>query len=266
VIPVNATVLRAIVPRFSGAKAEAQARIIDAIDGTIQSSLAQHKIDTRLRIAHFLAQIVHESAGMRTTEEFASGEKYEGRRDLGNVRPGDGPRYKGRGLIQLTGRANYKRFGEKLRIPLEDEPARAAEPGLSLTIACEYWSDRKVNPFCDADDLIAVTRKVNGGLIGLDDRRQYLVKAKAALANVEALLVAADAPADARPVLRRGSRGDAVGELQTLLRKAGFLLAVDQDFGPATELAVMSVQKDARLTPAGIVDPPTWRAIEKRAA
>jgi putative chitinase len=167
VIPVDAEVLRAIVPRFSGAKAEAQARIISAIDGAMQGTLAQYKINTRLRIAHFLAQIIHESAGLRATEEFASGEAYEGSADLGNVKRGDGPRYKGRGLLQLTGRANYKRLGDKLRIPLEEEPARAAEPLLSLTIACEYWTDRKINPSCDADDLITVTRKVNGGLRGL---------------------------------------------------------------------------------------------------
>jgi putative chitinase len=232
----------------------------------MQSTLAQYKINTRLRIAHFLAQIIHESAGLRATEEFASGEAYEGSADLGNVKRGDGPRYKGRGLLQLTGRANYKRLGDKLRIPLEEEPGRAAEPLLSLTIACEYWTDRKINPNCDADDLITVTKKVNGGLRGLPDRRQLLMKAKAALARVEGIVVASSAPADAKPVLRRGSQGDAVGELQTLLRKAGFPLAIDQDFGAATELAVMGVQKDARLTADGVVDPPTWRAVEKRAA
>jgi putative chitinase len=265
-IPLDAELLRTIVPRFSGAKAEAQARILDTIEGAIQSTLAQYRIDSRLRIAHFLAQVIHESAGLRTTEEFASGQAYEGRVDLGNVRPGDGRRYKGRGLLQLTGRANYKRLGEKLGIRLEQEPALAAEPRLSLTIACEYWTDRKINVNCDADDLIAVTKKVNGGLNGLDDRRRYLVKAKAALARIEGIIVASSAPADAKPVLRRGSQGDAVGELQTLLRKAGFPLAIDQDFGAATELAVMGVQKDARLTADGIVGPTTWRAVEKRAA
>ena len=265
-IPVDAEVLRAIVPRFSGAKAEAQARIIDTIDGTMQSTLAQYKIDTRLRVAHFFAQIIHELAGLRTTEEFASGQTYEGRADLGNVKPGDGRRYKGRGLLQLTGRANYRRFGEKLGVNLEAEPTLAAEPKLSLTIACEYWAHRKINANCDADDLIAVTRKVNGGLNGLADRRQLLVKAKAALARVEGIVVASSTPADAKPVLRRGSQGDAVGELQTLLRKAAFPLAIDQDFGAATELAIMGVQKDARLAADGIVGPTTWRALEKRAA
>ena len=73
-------------------------------------------------IAHFLGQTCHESAGFRTTEEFASGENYEGRADLGNNRPGDGVRYKGRGLLQLTGRANYKVFGDLLGVQLEGNP------------------------------------------------------------------------------------------------------------------------------------------------
>jgi predicted chitinase len=96
-----------------GVLAEAQAGIIGAIEGVIQSTLDQYEIDTRLRVAHFLAQIIHEAAGLSTTEEFASGAAYEGRKDLGNVNPGDGRLYKGRGLLQLTGRANYKRLGER---------------------------------------------------------------------------------------------------------------------------------------------------------
>jgi putative chitinase len=133
---------------------------------------------------------------------------------------------------------------------------------LSLTIACEYWTDRRINAVCDADDLIAVTKKVNGGLNGLADRRQLLVKAKAALARVEGIVVATAAPARSRPTLHRGSQGEAVAELQMLLRNLGFLLAIDQDFGAATELAVMSVQKNAKLKPDGIVGPATWRELD----
>ena len=264
-IAVDGDVLRAIAPKYMGVLAEAQERIIGAIEGVIQSTLAQYEIDNRLRVAHFLAQIIHEFAGLRTTEEFASGAAYEGRKDLGNVNPGDGRRYKGRGLLQLTGRANYKRLGDKLGIDLENEPELAAEPKLSLTIACEYWVDRKINAACDVDDLIAVTKKVNGGLNGLADRRQLLVKAKAALARVEGIVVAAATPAKSGPTLHRGSQGEAVAELQTLLRNLGFQLAVDQDFGAATELAVMSVQKNAGLKPDGIVGPATWREFDKAA-
>jgi putative chitinase len=265
-IAVDGDVIRAIVPKYIGVVAEAQAHIIGAIEGVIQSTLDQYEIDTRLRVAHFLAQIIHESAGLRTTEEFASGAAYEGRKDLGNVKPGDGRLYKGRGLLQLTGRANYKKLGDKIGVDLEEEPIKAAEPKLSLKIACEYWADRRINVVCDADDLIAVTKKVNGGLNGLADRRQLLVKAKAALARVEGIVVASNAPARSRPTLHRGSQGEAVGELQNLLRSLGFPVAVDHDFGAATELAVMSVQNNAKLKPDGIVGPVTWLALEKATA
>jgi putative chitinase len=264
-IAVDGEVLRAVAPKFIGVLAEAQARIIGAIEGVIRGTLEEYEISTRLRVAHFLAQIIHEAAGLRTTEEFASGAAYEGRKDLGNVNPGDGRRYKGRGLLQLTGRANYKRLGEKLGINLVDEPTLAAEPKLSLKIACEYWTDRKINAACDADDLIAVTKKVNGGLNGLADRRQLLVKAKAALARVEGIVVASSAPSRSRPTLHRGSQGEAVGELQTLLRDLGFQVAVDQDFGAATELAVMSVQSNAKLKADGIVGSMTWRELDNAA-
>jgi putative chitinase len=264
-IAVDGDVIRATAPKFIGVVAEQQAHVIGAIEGVFQSTLDQYEINTRLRVAHFLAQIIHESAGLRTTEEFASGAAYEWRKDLGNVNAGDGRRYKGRGLLQLTGRANYKRLGDKLGINLEDDPELAGEPKLSLTIACEYWADRKINAACDVDDLIAVTKKVNGGLNGLADRRQLLVKAKAALARVEGIVVATSAPARSRPTLHRGSQGDAVAELQVLLRNLGFQLAVDQEFGAATELAVMSVQTKAKLKPDGIVGPATWRELNSAA-
>lgn len=183
--PATAGVLRAVAPRFSGATAQRQARIIEAIAGEFSSILNEYEINTDLRVAHFLAQIIHESAGLQTTEEFASGSAYEGRVDLGNTVRGDGKRYKGRGVLQLTGRANYRRYGKILGLDLEGQPHIAAEPLVSLRIACVYWRDLNINPLCDADDLRGVTKKVNGGLNGLADRGRYLVKAKAALAAAE---------------------------------------------------------------------------------
>jgi len=180
-IPIDASTLYAIAPRFSGANHARQTAIISALAPHLSRVLAEYGITTRLRVAHWLAQICHESAGLRTTEEFASGAAYEGRKDLGNTHPGDGIRYKGRGLIQLTGRANYRAIGARLGVDLERHPERAAEPVLSLRIACEYWDSRNINRHADADDLIAVTRAVNGGLNGLEDRRRYLARAKAAL-------------------------------------------------------------------------------------
>ena len=114
--------------------------------------------------------------------------------DLGNTKPGDGPRYKGRGLIQLTGRANYREYGKAMGVDLEGDPQKAGDPELSLAIACEYWKRRKINPDADRDDIVTVTKKINGGRNGLADRAQYLAKAKAAIARIEGHQVSGAAP------------------------------------------------------------------------
>lgn len=260
-IPLDGDFIFKVAPRFSGAKAAAQARIIGALSAVFAPTLDAYAINTRLRIAHFMGQVTHECAGFRTTEEFASGAAYEGREDLGNINPGDGRRYKGRGLIQLTGRANYRTIGATLGLPLEDDPARAAEPATSLKIACEYWKSRAINTPADRDDLIAVTRLVNGGLNGLDDRSSYLRRAKQALAAIEGLRVATS-EGGGTIVLRRGSFGDAVGELQGLLNGKGYHLTIDNDYGAATELAVMVFQGDNGLLADGIVGRNTWAALK----
>lgn len=261
-IPVDGDFILAVSPRFSGSKAQAQARIIEAISDTFSATLDSYHINTTLRIAHFMGQITHECAGFRTTEEFASGAAYENRKDLGNVHKGDGKRYKGRGLIQLTGRANYKTIGKILELPLEDNPALAAEPLTSLKIACEYWKSRKINQAADQDNLVKATRLVNGGLNGLEDRRKYLQKAKTALANIEAIRVSYHEGGNTN-VLRRGSFGAAVGELQLLLSEKGYKLAIDNDFGPSTELAVLMFQKSSRLVADGIVGKKTWAKLRR---
>src|SRR5689334_12680242 len=104
--------MREVAPHFSGDLADRQAKIIAAVGEVLRSTLESYDITNRLRIAHFLGQTCHESAGFRTTEEFATGEAYEGRTDLGNINKGDGPLFKGRGLLQLTGRANYRAYGQ----------------------------------------------------------------------------------------------------------------------------------------------------------
>ena len=220
-----------------------------------------------MRIAHFLGQTCHESAGFRTTEEFASGQAYEGRKSLGNTKPGDGPRYKGRGLLQLTGRANYGAYGKAMGIDLVGNPDLASKPVLSLRIACEYWQNRSINAACDDDDIVEVTRLVNGGSNGLDDRRGYTGKAKTAIARLEGFILSGEAPpAGGRPVLRRGSKGDAVTELQRMLRKLGFLVAVDADFGAGTEVAVAAFQRDKKISADGIVGGLSWAALDKATA
>lgn len=135
-------------------------------------------MDTERRLAHFLAQLIHESGSFRYMEEIASGQAYEGRANLGNTQPGDGVRYKGRGPIQITGRANYRYFGRRIGIDIESNPTIAAVPSIGLHLALEYWKDRGLNALADADDLIAITRKINGGTNGLAERSAALSKVK----------------------------------------------------------------------------------------
>lgn len=139
------------------------------------------KIDTLFRAAHFLAQAAHESDGFRVMEEYASGKAYENRTDLGNVEPGDGPRYKGRGIFQLTGRDNYDRMGQRLSIDLIGSPELASDPDTAVHIACLYWSDHSLNALADADDIKAITKAINGGYNGLASRVTYLRRAKLGL-------------------------------------------------------------------------------------
>ncbi|GAA4827565.1 hypothetical protein GCM10023232_27370 [Sphingosinicella ginsenosidimutans] len=136
---------------------------------------------TPLRFAHFFAQLGHESDGFRAMEEYASGAAYEGRADLGNTQPGDGKRYKGRGPIQITGRANYRDFGRRIGIDLESHPEIAAVPSIGMLTACTYWTVRGLNALADADDVEGITRRINGGLNGLDDRKARLAVMKGLL-------------------------------------------------------------------------------------
>ncbi|MBK1669658.1 hypothetical protein CKO28_16590 [Rhodovibrio sodomensis] len=163
--------------------AEASSDRIARFHPPLAAAMADAGIDTPLRRAHFLAQIAHESGALRWLEEIASGQAYEGRADLGNDQPGDGPRFKGRGLIQLTGRANYAEFGQAIGRDLTSSPEAAAQvaedPELCVRAATWFWVERGLNARADADDLEAVTRRINGGLNGLDDRAKYLARAKA---------------------------------------------------------------------------------------
>lgn len=162
--------------------------------------------------------------------------------------------------MQLTGRFNYRRYGELLDLPLEDNPLMAGEPLVSLKIACVYWKDRNINPDCDHDDLISVTKKVNGGLIGLTERREYYRRAKIALSKRKGLFVAND-QGTRTPVIQRGSFGNSVAILQKKLRVNGFDLTIDADFGPATDLAVRQFQAREGLMVDGIVGAQTWNKL-----
>ena len=121
-------------------------------------------------LAAFLAQCAHESAKFTTTKEFSNGSQYEGRADLGNVKPGDGPRYKGRGFIQITGRANYTQASKDLGIDLVNHPELAEKPDVAAKVSLWYWKTRVQPKISNFTNTKQVTKKVNGGLNGLQQR------------------------------------------------------------------------------------------------
>ncbi|ESP91295.1 glycoside hydrolase family 19 protein [Pseudoalteromonas luteoviolacea] len=192
-----------IVP---SAKAEDIEKYIDALNEV----LPQFEVNTPLRAAHFIAQIAHESGSFRyesenlnysdkalkaifgkyfPTEEEAQAyarkpEKianrvYANRMGNGDETSGDGWKYRGRGLIQLTGKDNYHRCGDALAIDLVNDPELVvADPTLTVKTACYYWDSRKLNQYADQDDLLTITKRINGGTHGLDDRAAFLNRAK----------------------------------------------------------------------------------------
>ncbi len=167
---VSLAQLKKIMPNLSQAKAEQYLPHLN-------KAMAEAGINTPKRQAAFLAQLAHESAEFRYMEEIASGAAYEGRKDLGNTQPGDGVRFKGRGPIQLTGRANYRAAGKALGIDLENNPKRAADPDVGFRTAAWYWNTRNLNKYADSGDFKELTRRINGGYNGLADRQKYYARA-----------------------------------------------------------------------------------------
>lgn len=138
----------------------------------IQKCLDTYSVDTLPRIRMFLAQVGHESAELRYSEELASGNAYEGRKDLGNTQPGDGVRYKGRGLIQITGRSNYALCGLALDLPLLDQPQLLGQYEAATISAGWFWDNNNLNSYCDKDNFIGLTKRINGGTNGLANRQE----------------------------------------------------------------------------------------------
>jgi putative chitinase len=236
----------------------ATARIVKGIVDN-QQLIRDGGIDTPLRMCHFMAQLAHESAHFRVTLEFASGRAYEGRADLGNTRTGDGPRYRGRGLIQTTGRTNYRLATKSIRkmVPgapdFEADPVKLEEFPWALMSAISYWQRRNINRLADRDDVIAVTKRINGGTNGLNDRKRYLATAKEIWMDGTS-----SSPMGENPTLRSGDKGGAVEDLQNALVEAGYAVDVDGDFGKHTTDAVKDFQESRGLTADGVVGPKTW--------
>lgn len=261
----------------------------------IQKAMQEFEITTHLREAAFLAQLAHESGELKFMEEIASGADYEGRADLGNSEKGDGKRYKGRGPIQLTGRANYRKFGGKLGLDLENNPTIAATKEVGFRIAGLYWKDRGLNELADKGSQIvnvtrtrkngttfveqhpafdAITFKINGGFNGKEDRIKYYERAQKVLNKDDSADAAApvavteeqpvsggQAPAYPGTALRQGSKGAAVQAMQQRLSDLGHSLGVDGNFGPGTSKAVIAFQQDNNLGNDGVVGPNTWAAL-----
>jgi putative chitinase len=152
----------------------------------LEDAMHEFEISTPARQAAFLAQIAHESGSLRFLVELwgptASQARYETRYDLGNVAPGDGYKYRGRGLIQLTGRGNYKRAGDALGADLINEPELLGEPALASRSAGWFWKTHGCNELADAGLFEKITRTINGGLNGYAERLGFWEKAKETLA------------------------------------------------------------------------------------
>jgi putative chitinase len=160
-----------------------RAKCIEDIYDELVKVMAAKSIDTPLRIAMFVAQAAHETAGFKYLEEIASGQAYENRADLGNTQPGDGVRFKGRGVFQVTGRANYARCSIAIAFANRfiDHPEDLAKPQWAAASAGWFWEWKKLNELADAGDILRVTKKINGGTNGLPDRQRLYDRAKRVL-------------------------------------------------------------------------------------
>lgn len=198
--------------------------------------------ETAQRLAAFLAQVAHESGALRYVRELGDGEDYEGRKDLGNTQPGDGPRYRGRGLIQTTGRANYRATAAALAEfdapDFEDSPEALEHSRWAVWSAAWYWHSRGLNALADAGDYTAITRRINGGLNGQADRLARWERAKAALAA--AADTTTDSPAPEAPKEKRMPLAPIVGAVLPSIIEA--IPKLGKLFGSGSQVAERNVQ------------------------
>jgi putative chitinase len=244
--------------------------------------LDKYEITTANRIAGFFAQCGHESmnftvlsenlnyraetleklfskyfskAGRNAADYAKQPEKianviYASRMGNGDTASGDGYRFRGRGVVQLTGRDNYTAFGKTIGLSPEQVIDYVQTKKGALESACWYWNSRKINMACDEGDIVKMTKLVNGGSIGLEDRRKHYEQA---LSILNGAVPAPITNAAAIPgVLKKGSTGENVKRLQAELG-----LADDGVFGPGTEAAVKKWQAANGLAADGVVGPKT---------
>ena len=152
----------------------------------LNTAMSRYQIVGTKRIAAFLAQIGHESGQLKYVKEIwgptKAQAKYEGRADLGNTVKGDGSKYRGRGLIQITGRANYKACGEALGLDLINHPELLEKPQHACMSAAWFWASRGLSTLADAGKFDAITQRINGGQNGAADRQELYARALKVLA------------------------------------------------------------------------------------
>jgi len=270
-----------LAPLFPHARADILGPFLDALP------LAGTELDSVEEVAGFVGQCGIESDHFRTYEEYASGAAYEGRRDLGNTQPGDGRRYKGRGPIQLTGRANYRAATPFVRellhrsdIDLVKTPTLVeTDRAVGFATSLWYWREHKLSRYARARDWVACSRGVNRGdphsRSSANAERERVSLSNRVLVTLQHLQASPASPGgsvddvDPSPrLLRRGDRGDAVEALQRALNARGLRgarkLDTDGDFGTLTEDVLKMFQKSAGLAQDGVYGPDTRAALEKK--
>lgn len=255
---VSVEELHKLMPNLNDGRARMYAPLLCA-------AMEEFDITSKRRRCAFLAQLAHESVELRYMEEIASGQAYEGRSDLGNTHPGDGKRYKGRGPIQLTGRANYRRFGKILDLDLEAKPALAAVPEHGFRIAALFWKLGGLNELADQltmkgdaaerKTFTAITRRINGGTNGLTDRLNYFRVAKQVLHNDEDPDPSSPSQAPVAPPAVRPA--ESVAEQEPASQAENAALVSAEQAGP--DLLGAAVPK------AKAVAPKLWPRITKHA-
>lgn len=220
-------------------------------------------LDLPHRLAQFIAQVMHESGGGRYDEEIASGKAYEGRKDLGNIHPGDGVKYKGRTELQITGRANYVSYRDWCRKMGFNPPDFEANPDAVKTDPWEglaaiwFWSTRKLNAYADENNLEQITKKINGGLNGYDDRVRFYIRT--------ALVLLGYAPDDVSGFQQKAKLdvdGDAGPKTRAAMHMALAALSAPVVAAPVTAAPVVTeVAVDVQSPGKGIADTVTGAGV-----
>ena len=260
-----ASVMRAVSPR---AKTSVVAELAPHFDQMFE----HYAIQPGEEQAEFIAQSAHETAGFTTLVEFGPKDyfkRYDGRKDLGNTKPGWGWLYRGRGIFQLTGFFNYRKFGPRVGVDLVKFPDKAAEGFYAAALACIYWCDRSIGQYARAGDVKTVTKKINGGLNGFRDRQVYLAKARKAL-GVKAPVQQLSGVGFMSVSLEEHDvplRSD-VREVQQRLAALGYHMVGKADgmVGTSTVAAISAFQHDNGLDTTGQLDDATRSAIMDDAA